>query len=156
MSAHSCSVITKRIQEAGLILPQVNPPIASYVPAVRSGSTIFTSGQLPMKEGQLLMTGIMTASRSLEEAQNAMKQCFLNAIAAALLVAREDEIKGVLKLGAFVASAPDFTDQHKVANGASDLAKLIFGDAGVHARFAVGVASLPVNATVELEVIFSV
>ncbi len=108
-----------------------------------------------MKDGKLLMTGKLSPGQKLEEAQAAMQQCFLNAIAAALLVAQESELKRVLKLVAFVSSTPDFQDQHKVANGASDLAKQLFGDAGIHARSAVGVASLPLDASVELEVIFS-
>jgi len=149
-------VIQTRLNELGLKLPAVNPPIASYVPAVRSGALIFVSGQLPTVEGKLLLTGAMTPARSLDDAQAAMRQCFLNAISAALLVCNEPELTRVVKLTAYVASTPDFTDQHLVANGASDLAKEIFGEKGIHARAAVGVPSLPLGATVELEVIFSV
>ncbi|MBL8018713.1 MAG: RidA family protein [Leptospirales bacterium] len=149
-------VIRKRLSELGLSLPAVNPPIASYVPSVRENGIVYVSGQLPLKEGQLLLTGQMIPGRSVEEAQAAMRQCFLNAVAAALLVCNENELKRVLRLGAFVASSAEFTEQHKVANGASDLAREVFGDAGIHARAAVGVSSLPLNATVELEVSFSV
>ncbi|MCE9600259.1 MAG: RidA family protein [Spirochaetia bacterium] len=149
-------MILKRLSDLGLSLPTLSPPIASYVPSVRDNGIVYVSGQLPLKDGQLLLTGAMTSVRSLEEAQAAMRQCFLNALAAALLVCNESELKRVLRLGAFVSSSPDFTDQHKVANGASDLAREIFGDAGVHARAAVGVSSLPLNANVELEVYFSV
>lgn len=149
-------VIRKRLSELGLSLPAVNPPIASYVPSLRENGIVYVSGQLPLQDGQLLMTGQMTPGRSVEEAQAAMRQCFLNAIAAALLVCSESELQRVLRLGAFVSSSAEFSEQHKVANGASDLAREIFGDAGIHARAAVGVISLPLNATVELEVSFRV
>lgn len=147
-------MLEHRLKELGIQLPAVNPPIASYVPAVREGNLILTSGQLPMKDGALLMTGALSPSRSIEEAQAAMRQCFLNALAAARHVAGAYPAR-VLRLGAFVSSTADFTDQHKVANGASDIAKEIFGEKGVHARAAVGVPSLPLGASVELEVTFS-
>lgn len=146
-------MLEQRLKELGIQLPAVNPPIASYVPAVKEGSMLFTSGQLPMKDGALLMTGPMSAGRSIEDGQAAMRQCFLNALAAAIH-AGGSPVR-VLRLGAFVASTADFTEQHKVANGASDLAKEIFGEKGVHARSAIGVPSLPLGATVELEVTFS-
>lgn len=146
-------MLEQRLKELGIQLPAVNPPIASYVPAVQAGSLVFTSGQLPMKDGALLITGPMAPGRSIEEAQAAMRQCFLNGLAAAIHAAGAPV--AVLRLGAFVASTADFTDQHKVANGASDLAKEIFGEKGVHARSAIGVPSLPLGATVELEITFS-
>lgn len=147
-------MLEQRLKELGIQLPPVNPPIASYVPAVREGNLILTSGQLPMKDGALMLTGAISPSRSIEEAQAAMRQCFLNALAAARHAAGSFPVR-VLRLGAFVCSTPDFIEQHKVANGASDLAKEIFGEKGVHARSAVGVPSLPLGASVELEVTFS-
>jgi len=146
-------MLRKRLQELGHALPEASAPLASYTPARVWQGAVYVSGQLPLKKGELLLTGPMTADRSIEEAQNAMAQCFLNGLAAAVLVADLDRIVGVLKLGAYVASAPDFTGQHKVANGASDLARDLFGEVGVHTRFAVGAAALPLGATVELELI---
>lgn len=102
-----------------------------------------------------MLAGPMTRDRDLEPAQAAMGQCLLNGLAAAAAVVKLDDIRGVLKLGAFVASTPDFFEHHKIANGASDLAQQIFGDAGKHARFAVGVTALPLGATVELEIQFT-
>lgn len=144
-----------KLAELGLVLPPVAKPVAAYTPARREGSLIFISGQLPLKDGQLLATGAMTPDRDLAEIQAAMGQCFLNAVAAAGLVCDLDDIEGVIKLSAFVACSADFYDQHLVANGASELAQKIFGQSGVHARAAVGVPALPLGATVELEVIFS-
>ncbi|MCR9140676.1 MAG: RidA family protein [bacterium] len=149
-------MLRKRLQTLGIEIPALTPPLASYVPAKRHQDVIYVSGQLPLLAGNLLMTGPMQSGRSLDDAQNAMGRCFLNGLAAAGTVVDLDEIQGVLKLGAFVASEPDFADQHKVANGASDLAQEIFGASGIHARFAVGVAVLPLNATVELEIHFLV
>lgn len=147
-------MLSRRIAELGLELLPAVKPVASYVPAVRAGNLIFVSGQLPMKGGKLLLTGAMTPKRDLQEAQAAMARCFLNGIAAASLVVDIDRITSVVRLGAYIASVPDFTEQHKVANGASNLAQKIFGDSGMHARFAIGVPSLPLNSTVELEIIF--
>ncbi len=146
--------LRERLQNLQIEIPPLTPPLASYVPAKRHGDVIYVSGQLPLLDGSLLMTGPMQSGRSLDDAQNAMGRCFLNGLAAAATVVDLDELQGVLKLGAYVASEPDFADQHKVANGASDLAREIFGDSGIHARFAVGVTALPLNATVELEIQF--
>lgn len=132
-------------------MPAVVKPVAAYLPARKHNDLIYVSGQLPMHDGKLLMSGVMTNARPLEEAQKAMARCFLNALAAA---AECGQIIGVLRLAAFVASDPDFTSQHLVANGASELAGQLFGDAGRHVRAAVGVSSLPLGATVELEVVF--
>ena len=150
----SYSVITEKLQQLGLALPPIPKPAASYIPSKRAGNLIFVSGQLPLKDGKLLMTGPMTPERAVAEAQAAMAQCFLNGLAAAALCGDLDRIEEVIRLGAFVASVPEFTEQHLVANGASELAQAIFGDRGVHARAAVGVSSLPLNAAVELEIIF--
>jgi enamine deaminase RidA (YjgF/YER057c/UK114 family) len=144
----------ERLAQLGLSVPEVVPPVAAYVPAVRSGDQVFTSGQLPMRAGEMLSTGKVGAGVSPEEAYACAQQCALNAIAAIKaeigdlsLVAR------IVKVVVFVASAPDFIGQPKVANGASELFGEVFGDAGVHARSAVGVAALPLDAPVEVEVI---
>lgn len=149
-------MVKQKLQTLGISLPAVVPPVASYVPAKRCGNLVYISGQLPVKDGQLLMKGAVSAGSSLDNAKAAMRQCFLNGLAAAGLVCDLDAIKGVVRLGAFVSSAPGFTDQHLIANGASDLAKEIFGEAGIHARAAVGVASLPLDASVELEILFEI
>jgi enamine deaminase RidA (YjgF/YER057c/UK114 family) len=143
----------ERLAELGLAVPEVAPPVAAYVPAVRSGAHVFTSGQLPMREGTLITTGKVGAEVSLEDAVECAKQCALNAIAAVRAEVGElSAVKRVVKVVAFVASAPDFTAQPKVANGASELLGTVFGDAGVHARSAVGVAALPLDAPVEVEI----
>jgi enamine deaminase RidA (YjgF/YER057c/UK114 family) len=138
----------------GLTLPDVVPPVAAYVPAVRSGNQVFTSGQLPMRSGELMATGKVGAGVTEEEAYACAQQCALNAIAAVNAeVGDLSLVKRVVKVVVFVASAPSFTAQPKVANGASELFGNVFGDAGVHARSAVGVAALPLDAPVEVEVI---
>jgi enamine deaminase RidA (YjgF/YER057c/UK114 family) len=143
----------ERLAELGLSVPEVAAPVAAYVPAVRSGAHVFTSGQLPLREGTLITTGKVGAEVSLEEAVECAKQCALNAIAAVRAEVGElSAVKRVVKVVAFVASAPDFTAQPKVANGASELLGTVFGDAGVHARSAVGVAALPLDAPVEVEI----
>lgn len=150
-------MLRERLTARGIEIPPLTPPLASYVPAKRHGSLVVVSGQLPMQaDGNLMMTGPMHSGRSLDEAQLAMERCFLNGLAAAATVVDLDDLQGVLKLGAYVASEPDFSDQHKVANGASDLARELFDDNGIHARFAVGVSALPLNATVELEIEFMI
>ncbi len=148
-------MLKNRLQELGIELPKAAAPLAAYTPARLHNGLIYISGQLPLKDGQLMMTGPMDSSRSAEDAKKAMEQCFLNGLAAAALVCEPDAIKGVLRLGAFVSSAPDFHSHHLVANGASELAQRIFGDSGVHVRAAVGVSALPLNATVELEILFT-
>ena len=145
-----------KLAEMGLVLPKVASPVAAYTPARRAGELVFISGQLPLQDGQLMMTGPMSPERDIDEARSSMARCFLNGLAAAGLVCDLDDISGVIRLGAFVAGTPEFTDQHLVANGASELAQAIFGESGVHARAAVGVPSLPLGATVELEITFSV
>ena len=146
----------------GLALPPVVPPVAAYVPAVRDGDKVWTSGQLPMVDGALAATGLVGESVSPEtvspqDAQALARICALNAIAAAADVAGGiDALAGVLKVVGFVASAPGFTGQPAVINGASGLLGEVFGEAGKHARSAVGVAALPLGAPVEVEVIFRV
>ncbi len=145
-----------KLAELGLTLPEVVPPVASYVPAVKSGQHVYVSGQLPMAEGKLLATGKVGAGVSAEQAKDLAQRCALNAIAAIdSLVGLENVVK-IVKLTGFVASAPGFTGQPGVMNGASDLFLAVFGEAGRHARSAVGVAELPLDAPVEVEAIVEV
>lgn len=144
----------ERLAELGLAIPEVAKPVAAYVPAVRSGDQVFTSGQLPMRSGELMATGKVGAEVTEEEAYACAQQCALNAIAAINAeVGDLSLVRRVVKVVVFVASVPDFTGQPKVANGASELFGNVFAEAGVHARSAVGVAVLPLNAPVEVEVI---
>ncbi|MGK5443926.1 RidA family protein [Micromonospora sp. URMC 105] len=145
-----------KLAELGLALPEVVPPLASYVPAVQSGQHVFVSGQLPMAEGKLLATGKVGGGVSAEQAKDLAERCALNALAAVdALVGLENVVK-IVKLTGFVASAPGFTGQPGVVNGASELFGTVFGEAGRHARSAVGVAELPLDAPVEIEVIVEV
>jgi enamine deaminase RidA (YjgF/YER057c/UK114 family) len=145
-----------KLAELGLPLPEVVPPVASYVPAVQSGQHVYVSGQLPMAEGKLLATGKVGNGVSAEQAKDLAQRCALNALAAIdALVGLENVVK-VVKLTGFVASAPGFTGQPAVINGASDLFGAVFGEGGRHARSAVGVAELPLDAPVEVEVIVEV
>jgi enamine deaminase RidA (YjgF/YER057c/UK114 family) len=132
----------------------VVPPVAAYVPAVRTGNYIYTSGQLPMVAGELVAVGKVGADVTPEVAKEGAQACALNALAAAAAVAGGlDSIKRIVKVLGFVASAPDFTGQPGVVNGASEILGKIFGEAGQHARSAVGVSGLPLNAAVEVELI---
>ena len=132
-------------------------PLAAYVPAMRTGSLVFTAGQLPMVEGELAATGRLGAEISPEEGAELAKICGLNAIAAVKSVIGDlDRVVRVVKVVGFVASTPDFTSHPAVVNGASNLFKEAFGEAGVHARSAVGVAALPLGAPVEVEMIVEV
>ena len=141
----SSSPILNNLKNLGYKLPKLSSPLASYVPAQLWQGSVFVSGQLPLVDGNLIMEGVMDKKRDIEEGKRAMAFCFLNGIAAAATKVDVDKIKGVLRLGAYIASAPDFFDQHLVANGASDLALSLFGEAGRHTRFAIGVHSLPIN-----------
>jgi enamine deaminase RidA (YjgF/YER057c/UK114 family) len=144
----------ERLAELGLAVPEVAKPVAAYVPAVRSGNHIFTSGQLPMRSGELMLTGKVGGDVSPEEAVECAQQCALNAIAAVKSELGDLAlVKRVVKVVAFVASTPDFTGQPQVANGASELFGSVFADAGVHARSAVGVPVLPLDAPVEVELV---
>ena len=146
-----------RLAELGLELPPVVPPVAAYVPAVRTGNLVFTSGQLPMVDGELPAIGKVGALVTAEQAKELARTCALNALAAIdALVGLEYVIK-VVKVVGFVASAPDFTGQPGVVNGASELLGEVFeGEAGTHARSAVGVAALPLDAPVEVELVVEV
>ncbi len=141
----------ERLAELGLEVPEVAKPVASYIPAVRSGNHVFTSGQLPMRSGQLMTTGKVGAEVSVEDATACAQQCALNALAAVRAEVPLEQVVRVVKLVVFVASTPDFTGQPGVANGASELVGTVFGDAGRHARSAVGVSVLPLDAPVEVE-----
>jgi enamine deaminase RidA (YjgF/YER057c/UK114 family) len=147
----------ERLTELGLEVPEVAKPVAAYVPAVRTGNYIYTSGQLPMRSGELITTGKVGAGVSSEEAYACAQQCALNALAAVKsLVGDLSQVARVVKVVAFVASSTDFTGQPGVANGASELIGQVFGDAGQHARSAVGVPVLPLDAPVEVELIVEV
>lgn len=148
------SDVSARLKELGLSLPPAPAPAGAYVPAKRAGQLLFLSGQLPLKEGRLLLTGALAREDQAVPAQQAMEQCFLNALAAACSVVDLADLVGVASLRAFVASEPTFTWQHVVANGASEMALKIFGEDGRHSRAAVGVPALPLGASVELEVQF--
>ncbi|WP_432140320.1 RidA family protein [Streptomyces sp. bgisy084] len=147
------SAVEDKIAALGLKLPQVVPPLAAYQPAVRSGAYVYTSGQLPMVDGALPATGKVGAEVSAEQAKELAATCALNALAAVKSVIGDlDKLQRVVKVVGFVASAPDFTGQPGVLNGASELLGEILGDKGVHARSAVGVAVLPLDAPVEVEI----
>ncbi len=142
----------QRLSELGITLPPVAAPVADYVPAIRSGQQIVTAGQLPFVDGELAVTGHVGAEVDVEEAARQARIAALNAVAAAAAEAGGvDQIRGVLKAVVFVSSTADFTEQAKVANGASELLGQIFAEAGRHARSAVGVASLPLGSPVEVE-----
>ncbi len=147
----------ERLLDLGLAIPPVAAPVAAYVPAVRSGSHVFTSGQLPMVEGQLIATGKVGGEVSAEEAYACARQCALNAIAAVHAEVGElSRVKRIVKVVVFVASTPDFTGQPQVANGVSELLGEVFAEAGQHARSAVGVPVLPLDAPVEVELLVEV
>jgi enamine deaminase RidA (YjgF/YER057c/UK114 family) len=149
--------ISQRLGELGLTIPKVPGPFGAYVPAKRVGNLVFVAGQLPMKDGQLLAKGQVPSRCSIEDATAAARQCVINSLAAVEAAGvAVDQITGVVRVGVFVNSDPTFTQQPQVANGASELLKEIFGAAGQHARAAVGVAALPLDAAVEIEFVFEV
>jgi enamine deaminase RidA (YjgF/YER057c/UK114 family) len=145
-----------RLTELGIELPGVVAPLAAYVPAVHTGNHVYTSGQLPIADGELLKTGKVGAEVSAQEAKELARVCGLNALAAVHALVGIDAVVKVVKVVGFVASAPGFDGQPGVVNGASELFGEVFGDAGAHARSAVGVAELPRNAPVEVEIIVEV
>ncbi|HLR58002.1 MAG TPA: RidA family protein [Beutenbergiaceae bacterium] len=145
--------VQQRLGELGVTLPEVAVPVANYVPAIRSGNYIYTSGQLPLVDGALAATGQLGPQSSVDDAAAAARVCALNAIAAAAGVAGGvDHLARAVKVTGFVSSSADFFSHPQVVNGASDLLAEVFGPP--HARSAVGVAALPLNASVEVEVIF--
>ena len=146
-----------RLTALGLTLPQVTPPLAAYVPAVRTGRYVYTSGQLPVVAGELLAAGKVGAELGTAEASALARTCALNALAAAASAAGGlSAIRRIVKVTGFVASSPGFTQQAQVVNGASELLLEVFGEAGRHARSAVGMAVLPLDAPVEIELIAEV
>ena len=145
-----------RLKELGVELPEVAKPLASYVPAVRSGNLVFTSGQLPTQTGKLAETGKVGADVTPQQGKALARICVLNALAAVDSLVGIDAVARVVKVVGFVASAPGFNGQPGVVNGASDLLTEVFGDRGSHARSAVGVSELPLDAPVEVELVVEV
>ena len=151
------AVIEDRLSELGFQVPEVAAPVAAYVPALRRGNLVYTSGQLPFVEGALPATGKVGAEVSAEQAEELARICALNGLAAARgILGSLDKITQVVKVTAFVASDPSFTGQPGVANGASVFLGKVFGDTGIHVRSAVGVSVLPLDAPVEVEFVFEV
>jgi len=146
----------ERLAELGLELPPVAAPVAAYVPAVRTGDLVFTSGQLPVRQGALPLTGKVGADVTPEQAKDLAATCALNALAAIDALVGLEAVVRVVKVVGFVASEPSFTGQPGVVNGASELLGEVFGEAGVHARSAVGVGVLPLDAPVEVELVVQV
>jgi enamine deaminase RidA (YjgF/YER057c/UK114 family) len=145
-----------KLAELGITLPDVVPPLAAYVPATRTGNLVYTAGQLPMDSGSLLQAGKVGAEVTPEDGKALARVCALNALAAVHSLVGIDSVTRVVKVVGFVASAPGFNGQPGVINGASQLFGDVFGDSGAHARSAVGVSELPLDAPVEVEVIFEV
>jgi enamine deaminase RidA (YjgF/YER057c/UK114 family) len=151
------SKIEQRIIDLGFLLPETAKPLAAYIPAVQSGNLVFTSGQLPMIAGNLAETGKVGGSVSPERAKELATVCALNALAAVKTVIGDlDKIKRIVKVVGFVSSVPEFSGQPAVVNGASEFLGEVFGEKGIHARSAVGVAVLPLDAPVEIELIVEV
>ena len=151
------SAIEQRLEEAGYTLPAVGKPLAAYVPTMRDGDNIYTSGQLPLVDGKLAGLGKVGQDVSVEDAADYARTCVLNALAAIKAeIGDFDKITQITKLVGFVSSASDFAQQHVVINGASEFLADIFQEIGQHARSAVGVAMLPMNAPVEVEMIVKV
>jgi enamine deaminase RidA (YjgF/YER057c/UK114 family) len=146
-----------KVKEMGLTIPEVAKPVAAYVPAIQVGDYVYTSGQIPFVEGKLAFAGKLGSDLKLEQGYDAAKICALNCLAAVKSVLGSlDKIEQIVKVVGFVNSAPGFTDQPKVVNGASELVGNIFGKQGEHSRSAVGVSELPINAAVEVEMIIKV
>jgi len=150
-------VIEERISSLGITLPTPPKPAGSYIPVVQTGNLLFVSGQIPMKDGKVTFQGKVPTSLSIEEAQKASKLCTINALAQIKNeVGTLDKISRIVKVSGFVNSSQDFVDQPKVINAASDLLFEIFGESGKHSRVAVGVASLPLNSAVEIDMIVEI
>ncbi|QJW45652.1 RidA family protein [bacterium BFN5] len=143
-----------KLTEMGIVVPAAPKPVAAYVPAVQIGDIIYTSGQIPFVDGQIKYKGKLGKDVTVEQGYDAAKVCVINALAAVKSLAGSlDNIEKIIKVVGFVNSAPGFTDQPKVINGASELLAEVFGEAGAHARSAVGVAELPIDSAVEVELI---
>ncbi|KQZ99624.1 hypothetical protein ASD64_14980 [Mesorhizobium sp. Root157] len=149
--------IEKRLGDLGITLPAAAAPAANYVPYVRSGNLLFPSGQLPIKDGKLAITGLLGRDLDVAAGQEAAKLCAINILAQAKAALGDlEKIRRLVKINIYVASAPDFTEQHLVGNGASDFLAAVLGERGKHARVAVGMAALPLNAAVEIESVLEV
>ena len=149
--------IEKRLSDLGVTLPAAAAPAGSYVPFVQSGKLLFTAGQLPLKDGKLQATGLLGRDLDTAAGKEAAKLCAINILAQVKAAVGDlSKIRRLVKISVFVASTPDFTEQHVVANGASDFLFAVLGDVGKHARAAVGMAALPLNAAVEIEAIIEV
>lgn len=156
MSVEAGTDWRRNLEKLGLTVPAVTPPVAAYIPAVRTGSLVYTSGQLPFVDGALTVTGKVGAEVTLEQAAEAARLCALNALAAIHDLVGLDAVVRIVKVVGFVASTPGFGDQPLVINGASEFLGEVFGAAGTHARSAVGVSELPKNTPVEVELIAEV
>jgi len=149
--------VNQRLQDLGIVLPEVAKPAGAYLPAVVSGNLVFTAGQIPLVDGKLVATGKVGKEITQEQAKDIARICALNAVAAVRgAIGDLDRVKRIVKVVGFVASTPDFTQQPFVLNGASELLQQIFGDDGIHARSAVGVAVLPLDAPVEVELVVEI
>jgi len=148
--------VSAKLAELGIELPEVVPPVAAYVPAARTGNLVYTAGQLPMESGSLIQAGKVGGEVTPEDGKALARMCALNALAAVHSLVGIDSVTRVVKVVGFVASAPGFHGQPGVINGASELLGQVFGDAGAHARSAVGVSELPLDAPVEVEIIVEV
>lgn len=147
-------MIEERLKERNIVLPEAAAPAASYLPYTKTGNLIFISGQLPFVDGALSTVGLLGRELDVSQGQEAARHCAINLLAQIKeAIGDFDQLKQVVKLTGFIASTPDFTDQHLVMNGASDFLAEILGDVGKHSRAAVGMASLPLNAAVEIEAI---
>ena len=151
------NTIESRLTELGITLPEVAAPVAAYIPAQQTGNLIFTSGQLPMRDGALMATGILGVDIEIDEAYACARQCALNALAAIKAIVGDlDRVVRIVKVTGYVASHPTFTNQPAVVNGASELLAEIFGPSAAHARSSIGMAVLPLNAPVEIELLVEV
>ncbi|CAM5384230.1 enamine deaminase RidA (YjgF/YER057c/UK114 family) [Aquamicrobium terrae] len=149
--------IEKRLADLGITLPAAAAPAANYVPFVRTGNLLFPSGQLPMKDGKLAAAGLLGRDLDTAAGKEAAKLCAINILAQAKAALGDlEKIRRLVKINVFVASSPDFTEQHLVANGASDLLAEVLGERGKHARAAIGMAVLPLNAAVEIDAVIEV
>jgi len=149
--------IEKRLADLGIVIPAAAAPAANYVPFVRSGNLLFPSGQLPMKDGKLAATGLLGRDLDTAAGQEAARLCAVNVLAQAKAALGDlEKIRRLVKINVYVASTPAFTEQHLVGNGASDLFAKVLGERGKHARVAVGMAALPLNAAVEIEAVIEV
>ena len=150
-------MIEEKLREIGIMLPIPPKPVGSYIPVVRTGNLVFVSGQIPTSDGKILYSGKVTKDLSIEDAQKAARLCVVNALAQLKLdIGDLDKISRIVRVSGFVNSPPEFTEQSKVINGASDLLFEVFDKKGQHARIAVGVSSLPLNSAVEVDLIVEI